>query len=259
MISQILQELMSIFSHRREMALQPVRVIPAFGLLMVASSAAWGQGSMSEGPPGGQGFHQVERPYNVEHGFWQDHASTAAEGYLRGASAVIQAVGVARVHHAQAMILEEQAEWAAYENVKKRINTFNERRRMYRDRVAEDREYARLRDEEGKQLLEQRRATEYRTAYKLTPGQFNPTTGEIYWPQALQSEMFAKQCETLDRLFAQRSKYNLESDHAIVRQIEQVQAELKLSLRSHREMIPHRDYLAAQTFLRGLVYEVKYS
>jgi hypothetical protein len=253
------RSLVSQLTSRRELALQPIRVLPAIGLMLFASASAQGQSSMADGPPGGSNYAPVERPYNVDYGTIRHHASTAQEGILNGMSSYIQAIGVARVHHAQAAILEEQAEWAAYENVTKRIDTFNERRRMHRDRVAEDREYARLRDEEGKELLEHRRATEYKTAYRLSFEELNPNTGRINWPAVLQADVFEAQRDRLNELFAHRAEFKLESDHYVVREIESVERDLVASLRSFREQIPHAEYVAAQAFLRGLVYEAKYS
>ena len=262
MFRQILnhcRSFMSSITTNRRLAMQPVRVLPAIGLLLAATASTNAQDSMMDDPPGGQDYYHVQRPYNVEHGHWQHHSSTYQEGVLRGMSSYIQALGVAHVNHAQAAILEEQAEWAAYENVKKRIETFNDRRRMHRERNEEDREYARLQDEEGKALLEQRQATEYRDAYRLSFSEFNRTTGEIYWPEALQSEAFAAERAKLNKLFAHRSEYKLEKDHYIVQEIEAVQTALKKRLRSNREQMPHQEYVAAQAFLRGLLYEVKYS
>lgn len=242
----------------RRYALQPIRVLPAIGLMLVAAASAHAEGSMSDGPPGGQGYFPVERPYNVDHATVRHHASTYQEGVLNGMSNYIQAIGVARVNHAQAMILEEQAKWANYKNKLARIDTFNERRRIHRERLAEDREYARLRDEEGKQQLEERRATDYREAYRLSRQEFNPSTGEIYWPEALQSQQFKAERERLTRLFAYRSEYNLERDHSAVKEIGTVQKVLVARLKNTRSEMSRDEYLAAYKFVVGLKYEALY-
>src|SRR3954449_6042831 len=61
--------------------------VAAFASISVAQAPQ----DYSNTPPGP--FHQPVAPYPVEFGFSQDHSSTAAEGFLRGTAAVIQARG----------------------------------------------------------------------------------------------------------------------------------------------------------------------
>ena len=237
-------------------AFLPVRAFVVLGIVGALAGHAAAQRSMSDGPPGGH--YHVERPFNVEHGHVQHHSSTAAEGFARGLSAYVQALGVSKVHHAQANILNEQAEWAAYEHNKKRVDTFYERRAIRQNYLADQRELAAHRDAVRKELLEHKRATDYRRAYKLSLQEFNPANGQIAWPMALRADCFAPCRTRIDQLFAHRSQYKLELDPFVVREIEEAQDELKQCLREHRHLLPTDEYLAAQTFLRGLLYEAKY-
>ncbi len=252
----VLQSIVQLIHGRRRIALQPVRVALLAAMSLVAARAVVAQESMSEGPPGG--YYHVDRPFNVENGFWQDHSSTAAEGYLRGLSAYIQSLGVYEVNNAQANILNEQAEWAGYENALKRVETFYDRRKIRQDYLTQQREIADIRDQEGKQILEQKRATVYRRAYKLSLQEFNAATGQLFWPETLCIDLFAAHRHHLDQLFAHRSQYQLHHDEYLIHQIEKVHQELKRDLRQHRAFFNSQDYLAAQDFLRGLIYEAKY-
>lgn len=257
-IQNIWNELASFFTGR-QLALATVRVALLASLALGISGAAVAQVAVEvadDGPPGG--FYHVERPYNVEHGFSYHHASTFHEGYLRGLSNYIQSLGVYKLNSAQANLVQEQAEWANYQNVRERIDTFYDRRRIRQDYLAEQREIAAERDAIGKQLLEHKRATEYRATYKLSLQEIDRRSGRIYWPALLELDVFAEHREQLDQLFAHRARYGLQLDDNIVDEIASVQRQLKRRLRDHRRLFTARDYLAACDFLRGVLYEAQY-
>ncbi len=226
------------------------------GLTIGGGAPALAEGSMSDGPPGG--FYSAQTPYNVEHGHYQRHASTATEGAYRGMSAYVQALGVYEVHHAQANVLNEQAEWLDYENREKRVESFYNRRRTRQDYLAEQRELAEQRDAEGKQKLEQRKATLYRQTYSLSEREFNPRTGHIDWPDVFELPDLVTGRQQLSELFVRRARYGRQYDSQLAAEIVRVQKELNRSLYNARFRMTHEAYAAASDFLRGLKYEAMY-
>src|SRR5262245_15068993 len=60
--------------------------------------------------------HQVGHSFGAYGGYGDYHASTAAEGFLRGKAAVIDAIGNFEVNDAQAAILREHARALDREN-----------------------------------------------------------------------------------------------------------------------------------------------
>lgn len=125
-----------------------------------------------------------------------NNASTAAEGYQRGAAAVISASGEASVNASQARINNQDAYSAAIDNSIKSVNAFWEKKGIY--------------DQHVQQQLEQQDAK--RSAYMakhglgyLTPEEFDRTTGTVVWPKILEQKSYDQYRNTLDQLFKKRA------------------------------------------------------
>jgi hypothetical protein len=125
-----------------------------------------------------------------------NNASTAAEGYQRGAAAVISASGEASLNASQARINNQDAYSMAIDNSTKSINAFWEQKDIYDARV--------------RQKLDVQDAK--RSAYMakhglgyLTPEEFDRTTGTITWPKILEQKSFDPYRIAFDKLFKQRA------------------------------------------------------
>src|SRR6476620_5694813 len=110
------------------------------------------------------------------------HASTAAEGFLRGRAAVIDALGNFEVNDAHAGILLEQGRALNRENNLKQTEALQLQKKMWDDARIRARKEREARGAEGQQLLAERRSTIYRDAYQLSAGELDVKTGEISWP-----------------------------------------------------------------------------
>jgi hypothetical protein len=200
-------------------------------------------------------FHQPVPPLPVEFGFSQHHSSTAAEGFLRGKAAVIQAQGNFLLSKSQATILFEQARALDRENDLRQTQALLAQHAMWREgRYAERREFE-ARREAGRAKIEARRQMVHRAAYQLSPEDLNPATGEIRWPVALQSTKFAGEREKLDELMRQHVGYG-SSQADVSAEIARLTKDMATSLRSEIRNLAKDEYIAAQKFLLGLKLEV---
>src|SRR5215813_5183369 len=148
------------------------------------AGAAFGQ--MSSGSDGGS----MAPSYGYGYGGYGYHASTAAEGFLRGQAAVIDSLGNFEVNDAQAGILREQGRALNRENDLKQTEALLQQKKMWDDARVQARKDREIRLNEGRELLANRRSTSYTDAYHLSTGELDYKTGEITWPDALQDRRF---------------------------------------------------------------------
>src|SRR5829696_8643782 len=117
---------------------------------LAGTGNAVGQSSYST--EGGSAHHF--QPSSFGYGSYGSyHASTAAEGYLRGRAAVIDAVGNFKVNAAQAAILREQGRALDRENNLKQTEALHLQKKMWEDARIQARRVREARSIEGKQLL----------------------------------------------------------------------------------------------------------
>jgi hypothetical protein len=125
-------------------------------------------------------------------------ASTAGEGYQRGAASVISAAGEASVNASQARINNQDAYSAALDNSTKSVNTFWEQKEIY----------AQHEQEKLAKITAKRNLYLSKHGLKsLTPEQFDRTTGQVNWPKVLEQKQYDQYRNTLTELFQKRA-YN---------------------------------------------------
>ncbi len=123
-------------------------------------------------------------------------ASTAGEGYQRGAASVIQAQGEKNVNDSQARINNQDAYSAAIDNSVKSVNAFWEKKGIYSQH-----------QQQQLAAIDQQRAA-YMAKHglqSLTPEEFDRTTGAVNWPKVLDQKQYDQYRLTLDKLFKQRA------------------------------------------------------
>jgi hypothetical protein len=123
-------------------------------------------------------------------------SSTAAEGYQRGAAAVISAAGEASVNASQARINNQDAYSKEIDNSVKSVNAFWEKKDIYDQRVQQEMQ---VKDQKRNLYLANHGLT------SLTPEEFDRTTGMIAWPKVLEQSQYNPYRLTLDKLFKQRA------------------------------------------------------
>ena len=214
--------------------------IVSLATLLAAGTAV----AQSSGYESGSEHHSQSFSYGGYGSYGSYHASTAAEGFLRGRAAVIDALGNFEVNDAQAGILREQGRALNRDNNLKQTEALHLQKKMWEDARIQARRDREMRSIEGKQILAERRATVYRDAYLLSAEELNIKTGQIAWPEALQVSRFEANRVRLEELFRQH----------IAREIARSVDQWSLVLRSEVSSMSREDYLAAQKFLLGLKY-----
>ena len=202
-------------------------------------------------PPGP--FHQPVAPLPVEFGFSQDHASTAAEGFLRGKAGVIQALGNFQLSKSQADILRQQARWLDRENDLRQTEALVAQKKLWSDARTQSQKSRTSRLADGRVVLAERKTTVYRQAYQLSANELDATTGTISWPTGLDRANFDACRAELGDLFQQHFSYG-EPQAATAERIAHAIDHVSRSLRADRGELPRDEYLAAQKFLMGLKY-----
>lgn len=213
-----------------------------FLTLVLVPAPAFAQSDYGESRPPGP-FHQPVSPLPPELAFSYHHASTAAEGWLRGWAQVIHAVGNYWLSRSQSDILAEQSRW---------LNLTNNQRLVEFHDWKQARRTNRLEAKRAKN--ESKRAEKYRAAYELSVDELDRVSGAIAWPEALKGDRYAGPRRRLEVLFQSLVGYvgprkNCASD------IERATQRLTRELQRRRRELPQDDYLAAEKFLRGLKYE----
>lgn len=202
-------------------------------------------------PPGP--FHQPVAPFPIEQGFSQDHASTAAEGFLRGKAEVIQALGNFQLSESQSRILRQQARWLERENKLKQTEALFTQQKMWDDARVNARVQQRARSVQGQQMLVNRQSTVYRQAYQLASDEFDSATGTITWPVALLADKFAVQRLRIEQLMQQQASYG-DPKPAVTSEIARATECVSRDLAGDIRQLPRDQYAAAQKFLTGIKY-----
>ncbi len=179
---------------------------------------------------------------------WIDYrASTPLEGHARGLSEIIRARGAYNLMTAEA--LEQMTEAAR----KDMLNREEWTHTYFRLREA-NRTY---RDKEGSPRPTPEDIVRYAQMGKperLSPGEIDPVTGSIAWPEALRGFEFADDRARVERLFADWIDYGrLRLGHR--QQIRVTTDGMLAKLQERIEAIPPTDYMAARRFLESLAYE----
>jgi hypothetical protein len=123
-------------------------------------------------------------------------ASTAAEGYMNGASNVIQARGQKNVSDSQARINNEDDYSKAIDNSTKSVNAFWQQKDIYNAR--QQQEFAEI----------QRQRQFYLSRHgltSLTSEEFDRTSGTVTWPRVLEQKQYDEYRVALDKLLKQRA------------------------------------------------------
>ncbi len=189
----------------------------------------------------------------VPMGFGYYHSSTAAEGFMRGRAAVIDATGNWEVNDARAGILDQKARSLSRDNDLKQTEALYTQEKMWNDARIEARNDRELQAQQGQHLLAIHRATSYLEAYQLSDRDLNVKTGEIKWPEALQGAKFSANRDRMEELFRQHVGYGApqaKSAREIARSVDQWSRTLQKEVAT----MPHEDYLVVQKFLTGLKY-----
>lgn len=221
-------------------------LVATFAVVLLAASDSSAQRSFGRG-----GFNS--RFVGVGYGGYYDggyHASTAAEGWGRGAAAVIDAAGQYNLNTSQAAINYEQAYRMSLENSVSYTETYFAKRRInesYRE------------SKQGPPPSQETLAARARQGVpdRLTPEQYEATFGTLFWPAAFDDARFSLDRIRLDRLMADRDAQGGVGSHHFRDVVETTDA-LKTELQNQIDDMTPTEYVQAKKFLNSVAYEARF-
>ena len=182
------------------------------------------------------------------YGGYGNMGSTPAESYARGQAEMIRAQGEAYKNAAAGAIDYEQARAVYLENQQKWQQIQFERKQMGEQKRAEEQ-------------AAQRAARERRQASNPTPPpaeisdlQYEPSTGNVTWPELLQGDQFTNGRKTLEELFKVKAHTGGTSD--VNEQIFDAASALRTQLKSQVRQVSPNDYIEARKFLDQVIDDV---
>lgn len=202
-------------------------------------------------------YNYVANPYNYVGGWGGINlgtnylGSTPAESYYRGQSELLRAQGQAYRDAAQGAVDYENARTTYLANKQQWLRLRDERQAVYQKNKQE--------------YLANQRATRQRrqnqipqmSAESLLSSQYNRQTGQVIWPEALQTAPFTDERLELEKLLEMRvhTGESTSLDQQAFETTEAMLATLKNQIRN----IPASDYIDAKRFLGLLADELNSS
>ncbi len=180
---------------------------------------------------------------------YYNHASTAAEGYLRGQAAAVQAVGQANYLNSLAAVNYADAYRRQIENNHLYVKTYIANREevfKYRERYARPALTKEQWQEFSKNALPDR----------LTPEQYS--NGKLVWPHILRMDAYTPIRERIDVLVAQRTPEDSGDGSPTQREIESLVDTMIMLLRQNIHTLSSSQFGDSKWFLTCLNYEMKH-
>lgn len=191
------------------------------------------------------------QPYEVAPATYGEyhHASTAAEGALRGMASVARSAGSYNLQTSQAAINMTEAQRNYIQNRDEATDTYFQMR-------AANKEY---RAQERGPRPSMEALVRYAQAGKperLSPSELDTVAGTISWPPLLQTDRYAASRSKLEKLFAKRTDQGVIS-YEDQRQIGEATKAMLKELKGQVRDVPQMDYIAAKRFIESLAYEAR--
>ena len=217
-------------------------VLPIVAAFVISAGASV-QAQQSDGRTHGA-YSYGQRNYFSYH-----HASTAAEGYLRGVAAVMHAQGQYNRMTAEAMVAAEQARQLQIQN---------------RELAASTRFSMQAANEQARAKARRPRITGEQAARlagravpeRPSPREVDPETGWVSWPISLQGTEFDQSRQRMESLLARRAASGQLGADDVARADEAVHLLLTILKGRVREMQPMQ-YTAAHKFAEQLAFEIR--
>lgn len=211
--------------------------IITMGMLLAAvASTAWGQESESLGPvyPRYEGYGG----YGGYYGTYEGSVAAGMGSFARG-------VGEFNYYTAMALREREHARALAIQNHEVAVENWHARRAAHRERVRAEM----LTPQQVARVVEAGRPA------RLTGAEYQPVSGKLVWPVALQGEEYAARRAAVEEAFASRTSQDVGAGSAfyvnVSGQTEEMVSQLKEKIGELRPM----EYIAARRFLAGVRYE----
>ncbi len=188
--------------------------------------------------------------FNSGYGSYGGYSSTPVEGARRGMADVIRARGEAAEAGTRAMNNYEEARSKYIDNKMKFTETYWARKRLGEAELKKDHDRKRA----GRDAYRATKGSGFPP--RLSPAELDPSTGKIYWPQALMGDRYAELRKELDELF--QLGFHTGSLRQYDSQINQISRSMRTELQKHIRNMPTNEYIASRKFLDSLAYEGRY-
>jgi len=183
------------------------------------------------------------------HGLVHRHSSTAAEGFARGAAALMRARGEYLLLAAHARVTATEAHRREIENRRQWIESYFHTQETNRQLRA-----ARRGPRPSQETLE--RYAEAGRPGRLSPGDLDLASGRVSWPLLLLADAFAPYRAQIEALFADWVADGELSVAGSLRVAETTKGMLA-ELRAQIARLPSSEYMAARRFLESLACEAR--
>ncbi len=181
---------------------------------------------------------------------YYNHASTAAEGYLRGQAAAVQAVGQANYLNSLAAVNYADAYRRQIENNNLYVKTY----------IANREEVYKYRERYTRPALTKEQWQEFSQNAlpdRLTPEQYS--NGKLVWPHILRMDAYKPLRERVDVLVAKRSPEDSGDGSPTQREIASLVDAMKILLRQNINSLSSSQFGDSKWFLTCLDYEMKHT
>jgi hypothetical protein len=222
--------LTDFFPHRRVKNM--VRIVFGFSVLLGALAQA--QAQYPPPPPYGYGYGSG--------------GGTVAGNNMNGMANMISAKGSYNVQTSEAAINMTQAQSNEIKNRQEYTNAYFDMRATNRAATAAER---------GPRPTAQQlaRVAAQGAPKPISPGDLNPVTGQLSWPDLLQDDQFKQARADVEKLVAKQVSQGrlgyVDQKEARVT-VNSMFADLKAEVKD----VPPQDYVESRTFLRSLVYSL---
>ncbi len=177
-------------------------------------------------------------------------ASTPGESYARGISELIRAAGSANLALSEAAVNLTEAERRQLKNDVDFVNTYFQIRRLNQQYQAQERGPRPTMED----LI---RFAQLGKPQRLSPGDIDAASGQIFWPIILRSQVFAPYRIKLETYFGQRAQPSGLTPESYLR-LDQTSRAMVEELRRYVADFPPGDYLHGKHFIESLGYEARF-
>lgn len=182
-------------------------------------------------------------------GYGWGGGGTAAGNYMMGQSQVIRAEGQYNKDTSEAYINYEDARTKYIDNKKKWTETYFSMREQNQSRQAEKLERSR----HSPETLAQ--AARSGVPKPLSSDAYDPISGRVTWPEALQATDYAALREDVEHLLELRTSTSGGGSFSI--KLRQDIEKMTAILKSNIQNLPTNDYISARKFLDSLSFAVR--
>jgi hypothetical protein len=180
-----------------------------------------------------------------------DHASTVAEGALRGEADLIRGIGEFNYNTAAAALIGQDARSKAIDNDYKAVETWFKKKEL-------NRHYVNAAKPPRASTETLARISKERAPDRLGSHQLDETLGAIYWPALLEADTFAVCRVRMETLFEQRSEGSSGLGSRNYRDIQLIANEMRSILKGLLNTVDSSEYMVAKKFIDGLAFEARF-